>query len=90
MRLMTIGAILQNRRVLPKERTTPLRVATVAILIHRALDQLFGIGRAVWIVTTSASNLALAEGHVRRERWSWARCIWWHRRQVRVGWLLWS
>jgi hypothetical protein len=66
MGLMAIAAILQNRRVLPEEGAAPLGVATVAILIHRALDQLFGIGRAVRIVTTAAGDLALAEGHMRR------------------------
>ena len=66
MRLMTIAAILQNRRMLPEEGSAPLGVATVAILVDRALDQLLGIGRAVRIVATGASHLAFAEGHMRR------------------------
>jgi len=65
MRFVAIGAILHYWRVLPQEGTAPLGVATVAILIDRALDQLFGIGRAVRIVATGAGHLAFAEGHVR-------------------------
>lgn len=61
---MAIAAILQNRRMFPQEGSAPLGVAAIAILIDGALDQLFGIGRAVWIVATGAGNLALSEGHM--------------------------
>ena len=63
---MTIGAVLHDRRVLPQEGTAPFGVATEAILIERALNQLFGIGRAVRIVAARAGHLAFAEGHMRR------------------------
>lgn len=66
VRFVAIATVFQNRRVLPEKRTTALGVATVAILIQRALDQLFGIGRAVRIVAAGAGHLAFAEGHMRR------------------------
>ena len=65
MRLVTITAILQNRRMFPQEGSAPFGVATVTILVDGALDQLLGIGRAVWIVATGAGYLALSEGHMR-------------------------
>src|SRR5713226_4657629 len=66
MRLMTVGTIFHDRWVLPQERTAPLGVAAQAILVGRALDELLGIRRSVWIMATGAGHLAFAVGHVRR------------------------
>lgn len=66
VRFMAIQAILSHRRMLPQEGPAAFRVALVAILVGRALDQLLGIGRPMGIVAAGASDLALAEGHVRR------------------------
>src|SRR6266568_5524653 len=63
--LMAVCAVLHYRRVLPHEGTAPFGVATEAVLVRSALDELFGIGRTVRIVATGAGNFAFAVGHVR-------------------------
>jgi hypothetical protein len=44
MRFVAIGAVFHNRRVLPEKWTAALRVATQAILVNGALNELAGIG----------------------------------------------
>src|SRR5689334_1060179 len=66
MGLVAVGAVLHHRRVLPQERTTALRMAAQAVLVHCSLDQLARIRRAMRIVAAGARYLALAIRHVRR------------------------
>jgi hypothetical protein len=65
MRLMAIGAILHDRRVLPEERTAPLSVARVAVFVDARLFQLCGIGSSMRVVTIGARHLPFSEGHMR-------------------------
>ena len=66
VRLVAIGAILHYGRVFPKVRTASLRMTTQAVLCCRGVDELLGVGTAVWIMTTRAGDFPLAVGHVRR------------------------
>lgn len=65
MGFMAIRAVFHNRRVFPEERASAFRVAAEAILVDSALNELAGVGRAVWIMAARASNLPFAIGHVR-------------------------
>src|SRR5258706_8937661 len=66
VRLVAVRAVLEHWRVLPQEGTSAFRVATQAVFIRGALDELPGIRRAVWIVAARAGYFAFAVGHVRR------------------------
>ena len=66
MGFMAIRTVFQHRRVLPEKGASALSVATQTVLVDRALNQLAGIGRAMWIMAACAGNLAFAIGHVRR------------------------
>ena len=65
MRFVAVGAVLHDRRVLPKKRTAPLCVAGQAVFVDCALDELLGVGTSVRVVTTGAGDLAFAVRHVR-------------------------
>ena len=65
VRLMTVGAVLDHRRVFPEKWPAPFCMAGVAVLIDTGLPQHGGVGRPVRIVTIRAGHLALAQGHVR-------------------------
>src|SRR5262249_8418409 len=64
---MAIEAIFADRIVLPEERAAFLRVALVAIVVHRIFSQHGFGGAAVRIVTVRAGDLALTYRHMRRE-----------------------
>ncbi len=65
VRLMTVGAVFHDRRVLPEEGTAALGVAAQAVLVDARLQELAGVGATVWVMATGASHLALAIRHVR-------------------------
>ena len=65
VRLMTVGAVFHDRRVLPEEGAATLGVAAQAVFIGGGLDELLGIWRAVRIMATCAGHLAFAIRHVR-------------------------
>ena len=65
MWLVAIEAIFTNRRVFPKEWTTLLSMALVAIVVHRIFTQHGLGGTAVRVVAIRTSNLALTHRHVR-------------------------
>src|SRR5512132_2571448 len=50
VRIVTIGAVLDDGRMLVQERTTLLSVAGVARLVHGARDQQLLVGRSVRVV----------------------------------------
>ena len=66
MRLVAVGAVLHDRRMLPEEGTAPLGVAAETVLGGRGLQQLLWIGTSVRVMATGAGHLAFAIGHVRR------------------------
>lgn len=66
MRLVTIGAILDNGRVLPEERTASLRMTCVTIFIDAGLFELGRIRSPVGIVAVGACHLSFPKRHVRR------------------------
>ena len=65
MRFVAVRAVFHYRGMLPDERSAALRVATQAILVRRALDQLLGIRRAMGIVAAGAGHFSFAIRHVR-------------------------
>ena len=64
VRLMASGAILEHRRVFPKEWPAPLGMTGVTVFIDGSLDKLRGIRRAVRIMTVRTSNLAFSKRHM--------------------------
>ena len=66
VRIMAVGAIFHDRNMLPHERTSPLCVAGVAVLIQTRLLEHDGIGSAVRIVAVATGDLSLPKRHVRR------------------------
>jgi len=66
VRFVAVGAIFEDRRMLPKEGPAAFGVAAQAVLVRGRLDQLLGIGGAVWIVAARAGDLALSVRHMRR------------------------
>ncbi len=66
MGLMAVRAVFHHRRMFPEKRPTPLRMATQAVFVRCALDELLGIGRAMRIVAARASHFAFPIRHVRR------------------------
>ena len=67
MWLVAIEAIFTNRRVFPKEWTTLLSMALVAIVVHRIFTQQRFGGTAVRVMAIRTSDLAFAQRHVRRK-----------------------
>ena len=65
VRLMAIGAIFYDRRVLPKKRPAPLSVAQVTGFINACLYELRGIRSSVRVVAVRAGHLSFPERHVR-------------------------
>ena len=65
VRFVAVCTILHNWRMRPEEWSPAFRMATEAVLIRSALNELLGIWRAMRIVTTRAGHLAFAIGHVR-------------------------
>lgn len=65
VRLVAVGAILDDRGMLPKERTASLRMTRVAIFIDACLLELGRIRSPVRIVTIGTGHLSFSERHVR-------------------------
>lgn len=65
MGLVTIEAVLHDRRMLPEERTAPFGMALITGLVDRGCDQELRIGRAMRVVATGAGHRSLAQRHVR-------------------------
>src|SRR5260370_35929954 len=65
VRFVAVCTILHYWRMRPEEWPPAFRMATQAVLIRSALNELLGIWRAMRIVTTRAGHLAFAIGHVR-------------------------
>ena len=66
VRFMAVGAILENRSMLPEKRPPPLGMASIAIFVYARLLELRRIRRAMRIVAIGANDLALPHRHVRR------------------------
>jgi hypothetical protein len=66
VRLMTSGAILQDRRVFPKEGSAPLGVTSVTVFIDSSLMELRWIRRSVRIMTVGTGHLPFSQRHMRR------------------------
>ena len=66
VRFMAVHAIFHHRRMLPQERTAPLRVTRVTILVDRALDQQLGIGTAMRVMAIGAGDLSFSKRHMGR------------------------
>ena len=64
VRLMASGAILQDRRVFPQKRSSPLRVTGVTVLIDTWLNELRLIRRSVRIVTVRTGELSFSKRHM--------------------------
>ena len=64
VRLMARGAVFENRRMLPQERSTSFGMTTEAILCGGCLNQLFRIRTAVWVVAAGAGDFAFAIRHM--------------------------
>lgn len=62
--IMTVGAVIENRRMLPEKGTAPFCVAAVTILIDAGLYELGGIRRAVRVMAARAGDLPFSERHV--------------------------
>ena len=62
---VTVGTILHDRGMLPKEWSPAFGMAAVAVLVDGALKQLARIRTTVRIVTARAGDLTLAIRHVR-------------------------
>ena len=62
---MAICAVFHYWRVFPKERPAALGMATQAVFIRGALNQLLWVRCTVGIVTAGACHLAFAVRHVR-------------------------
>jgi len=65
VRLMAIGAIFYDRRVLPKKRPAPLGVAQITGFINACLYELRRIGSSVRVVAVRTGHLSFPERHVR-------------------------
>ena len=65
MGLVAVGAVFHDRRMLPQKWTPAFGMATEAVLVNRALQQLTRIRAAVRIVATGTRNLAFSIRHVR-------------------------
>jgi hypothetical protein len=64
MGFMTIRTVFHHRWVFPEKGAPALSVAAQTVLVDSALNQLGGIGRAMWIMAACAGNLAFAIRHV--------------------------
>src|SRR5215469_13083703 len=64
MRLVTVRAILYDRWVFPEKRSAAFSVATQAVFICGALDELLRIWCAMRIVAARAGYLSFAIRHV--------------------------
>ncbi len=66
VRLVAVGTILKDRRMLPEEGATPLRMALVTSLVHACPSKLRRVGRPVRVVTIGTSQLPFRKRHMRR------------------------
>jgi len=65
MRLVAVGAVVSNRRMLVKKRPAPLGVAGVTVLVDAGLYELRRIGRAMRIVAIRTGHLSFPHRHMR-------------------------
>jgi hypothetical protein len=65
VRLVTVGAVLHDRRMLPHERPPAFGMTAIAILVDRVLNQLARVRTSMRIVATGAGNFAFPVWHVR-------------------------
>ena len=65
MRFVAVRAVLHYGRMRPEEGPTAFGVATEAVLIGRALNELFWIRCAVRVVAAGAGHFAFPIRHVR-------------------------
>lgn len=65
VRFMAVRAIFDDGRVFPEERSAAFRVATQAVFVRRALDELLRVRCAMGIVAACTGNFAFAIRHVR-------------------------
>ena len=63
--IVAVAAIFHDRNMLPHERTSPLCVAGVAVLIQTRLLEHDRVGGAVRIVAVATGDLSLPQRHVR-------------------------
>ncbi len=61
---MTVGTVLEHRRMLPEKRAAPFAVAAVTVLVDAGLYELRRVGRAVRVMAARASDLSFSERHV--------------------------
>ena len=77
VRLVAVGAVFHDRRMLPQKWTPAFGMATEAVLINRALNSWLGFGLpcGLWqlVHVTLPSRYGMCE-----ERCNCARRIWWH------------
>jgi hypothetical protein len=66
VRLMTSGAVLQDRRVFPKKRSAPFSMTCVAVFIDARLHELRWIRRSVRIMTVGTGHLSFSKRHMGR------------------------
>src|SRR5208282_5155024 len=64
--IMTIAAVLQDRRMGPQKRPALLRMTGVTDLVNRRLHQLILIRAAMRVVAVGADHQSFAQRHVRR------------------------
>src|SRR5690242_5613372 len=64
--LMAVGAVFKRGRMFPQERTAPLGVAGVTVLVDASLFELGGIRRSVRVVAVAAADFSFAQRHMRR------------------------
>ena len=65
VRFVAVGAVFNDRWVLPQERAAALGVAAQTVLVGSALYQLLGIRASVGIVAAGAGDFAFPVRHVR-------------------------
>ena len=64
--VVTVAAVLQDRRMRPQKRAALLGMTGVTDLVYRRLYQLMLIGTAMRVVAVGADHQPLAQRHVRR------------------------
>ena len=62
--LVTGRTVLHNRRMLPEKWSAAFGMAAQAVRIRSRLNELLGIGTAVWVVATGAGYFAFPIRHM--------------------------
>jgi len=66
MRFVTIGTIIDNRRMLKKKWSTPLCMAGVTVFVNAVLLELRWVGASMRVMAVAAGNLPFPQRHVGR------------------------